>query len=182
MTGDTPNHYIYMLFNENDRCFYIGRSNDPERRLQEHIDQAATGTSRKCRYIREMLERGHAPTIRIVDEAPANKIAEVEAYWIDAVDCTDVLGYIVFLQNGNKGSQGNQIDQVKLKSDIKQWKRKKPKTTVRQTGRRGGANPDEVKRMLDMYENDPKAFELERLRRAELDAAARKMRNQTARR
>lgn len=181
MTDDTTTHYIYMLLNENDRCFYIGRSNDPERRFQEHIDQAPSGTSRKCRYIREMLERGHTPTYRVVDEAPANKIAEVEAYWIDAVDCTDVLGYIVFLQNGNKGSQGNQIDQVKLKSDIKQWKNK-PSRRVQFTGSRGGADPDEVKRMLDMYENNPTAFALERLRRAEIEATKKKSGNQTPRR
>lgn len=123
--------YIYVLKDSTKRIFYVGRSVDPSTRLQQHLDESAGGgSSKKCAHIRHLLDLGEEITIHTIDEALADKIAELEAWWIERLDMSwHDDGHLIVLRNGNSGSQGNSIDEVKLRTDIQQWK-KTPKPKV----------------------------------------------------
>lgn len=152
--------YVYVLLDGNQRIFYCGRSRNIDKRLNEHIDEAiAGGSSKKCRHIRELLERGDQITIKKVDEAPSSEIAELEAYWINKLDFNvDDLGYTVVLFNGNSGSQGNVIDETELREQIQDHKRKlkKPKTVFKGVGK--PPTPEEVEDAKRLFETDPARF------------------------
>jgi len=151
---------IYVLLDGNQKIFYCGRSVNIDKRLTEHIDEAvAGGSSKKCRHIRELLERGDQITIKKVDEAPSSEIAELEAYWINKLDFNvDDLGYTVVLFNGNSGSQGNVIDEAALREQIQDHKRKvkKPKTVFKGVGK--PPTPEQVEEAKRLYETDPLRF------------------------
>jgi hypothetical protein len=171
--------YIYVLLDGNQKIFYCGRSRNVEKRLNEHIEEAlAGGSSRKCKHIRELIERGDVITIKKVDEAPASEIAQLEAFWINKLDFNvDDLGYTVVLFNGNGGSQGNVINEAKLRDDIQDHKRrlKKPKKTV--IARVGPPpTPEQVAEVKRLFETDPLRFhqllEARRFAEAERSKAA----------
>lgn len=152
--------FIYVLLDGNQKIFYCGRSRNVEKRLKEHIEEAmAGGRSMKCCHIRDLIERGDHITVKQVDEAPTSKIAELEAWWIDRLDCSGDFGYVINLRNGNAGSQGNAIDEVQLRKDIQEHRRKlkKPKTVMKRVGK-PPPSPEEVADVKRLFETDPARF------------------------
>jgi hypothetical protein len=169
--------FIYVLLDGNDHIFYCGRSVNVERRLKEHLEESlAGGTSKKCHHIRELLARGDEIKIKKVDEAPASEIAELEAWWINRLDFNvEDLGYTVVLFNSNAGSQGNKIDEAKLRADIQEFKRRKkmPKSTALRP--LIPPTPEQTRQAELLYETDPVRFRLVLEARREL----RKMRERS---
>lgn len=165
------NEYIYVLQDENELIFYVGRSVDAIQRLQQHLDESLSGTSKKCAHIRQLLGEGHTIQMKIIDQAPASKIMELEAWWIDRLWMSmDSRGRIIDLKNGNAGSQGNLINEVEVRNAIQQHKRnvkkpkKKPLKTVRQF------DPVEYAELEKLYETDRPRFEQLYAVRRELNA------------
>lgn len=62
--------YIYVLYFEEDgqeNIFYCGRSNDPERRLDEHLNDKSQ--SKKAKFIRFLLKNGLNIRVKVIQEA-----------------------------------------------------------------------------------------------------------------
>ncbi|WP_332751848.1 GIY-YIG nuclease family protein [Hydrogenophaga sp.] len=162
MNSHERTEYIYVLLDSQQQIFYCGRSRNIEKRLREHIEEAmAGGRSMKCCHIRDLIERGDHITVKQVDQAPTSKIAELEAWWIDRLDCSGDFGYVINLRNGNAGSQGNAIDEVQLRKDIQEHRRKlkKRKHVFKEVGK-----PPAQERLLELgnlYENDRPRFNRE---------------------
>lgn len=153
--------FIYVLLDGNQKIFYCGRSRNVEKRLKEHIEEAlAGGSSRKCRHIRELIERGDVITVKKVDEAPSSEIAQLEAFWINKLDFNvEDLGYTVVLFNGNGGSQGNLINEAQLRDDIQDHKRRLEKPKKKVIARVGKPpTPEEVAEVKMLFETDPLRF------------------------
>jgi predicted GIY-YIG superfamily endonuclease len=118
--------YIYTLLDENNRIFYVGQSVNPASRLEQHIDESVHGTSKKCRFIRDMMKRGLFPTTVTVDKTTFDKIDALESEWIAKLDCTlHDDGYIINLQNGNNGSQGNDLTDAEVTDQVQTFKKVK---------------------------------------------------------
>jgi len=67
-----------------DAVEYVGRTDlSIEYRLKTHIAEAKRGdTSKKCQWIRELIEQGREPTIHLLEECSKAVRAEREKYWI----------------------------------------------------------------------------------------------------
>jgi hypothetical protein len=94
--------------------------------LQEHIDEAQSGgQSLKCIWIRGLIATGDAVQMKIVDQCPADDLADLESWWINELEWQGC-----HLFNGNGGVRGSKIDEVALRVSIADHKRKqrKPKS------------------------------------------------------
>lgn len=78
------NHYIYALVAHLDGAsvvFYIGQTNDPQRRLGEHKHGAREGTERKYQFIRKLnKEAGCSWTLEVLHEITPAMLAEDVKY------------------------------------------------------------------------------------------------------
>lgn len=114
--------YIYVLHGRDGKPFYCGHTVNPERRLKQHVDEALSGgTSFKCGHICWLISQGDEVGIKIVDQCPADELADLEAWWIDQ------LGYEYFLYNGNGGKRrANGWTDTEVKNAIQdaKWERK----------------------------------------------------------
>jgi hypothetical protein len=96
--------FIYGLFDpRNCQLRYIGKSNNPERRLRQHITEARH--SRKHRYllgwIKQLLSEGLEPAVEVLEECTQDIWQESEKAWI--ADCKE---YGLRLVNGTDGGDG----------------------------------------------------------------------------
>lgn len=67
---------IYALTDPRDNTVrYVGKSNDPARRLSEHVASSMP-------WIAELRNLGLAPSMRIVDRASLEEWERAEQYWI----------------------------------------------------------------------------------------------------
>lgn len=120
--GAHMTNYIYVLINDSTgKPFYCGKTNNPERRLREHLEEAAAGgRSLKCRHIRALTNGGQTVSIKVVDSRDGD-LDDLEYWWIDQLQWAGV-----FLYNSNSGVRGTAIDEVSLRDDIqvarKRWK------------------------------------------------------------
>jgi hypothetical protein len=122
--------YIYVLVNdETGKPFYCGKTNNTERRLREHLEEAAgSGKSLKCGHIRALTNAGITVSIRVVDsvETVDGDIGDLEYWWVDQLEWSGL-----FLYNGNSGVRGAKVDEVQLRQiqdARKQWKKPKSKS------------------------------------------------------
>jgi group I intron endonuclease len=77
--------YIYRLLDplRENAVRYIGQSQDPERRLYEHLVRARCGDrNHRSTWLRKVLAAGLQPILEIVEEATVDTWAERERYWI----------------------------------------------------------------------------------------------------
>lgn len=90
---DGKREFIYVL-TDADMCVrYVGRSQDPYRRLREHVAAAkAGGATAKERWLADLLADGKMPHLVVVDDAqPGDAIRQLEAEWIAYFDTHDRL-------------------------------------------------------------------------------------------
>lgn len=75
--------YIYCLKNPlSNEIKYIGKSNDPTRRLNQHIKEARNNKTQKDKWINSLLSRGLSPVIEVIEEVPISKWESAERAWI----------------------------------------------------------------------------------------------------
>ena len=95
------NTFIYGLFCPiENKIRYIGKSNNPKRRLKDHMYDFRT-EYKKGRWIRSLKHQNLKPELVILDEIPIENWEFWEQWWIE---------YIKFiglqLLNYNKGGNG----------------------------------------------------------------------------
>ena len=149
--------YIYYLHEGDNIPKYVGHTNNPDRRLGEHIAEAMHGitTSMKCVWIRTVLNDGGKVEMRVVDECPADQLGDLEYYWINEIE-----GQGYWLYNGNSGVRGEAINEAALRDDVQQWKRSKRK---RNSQRKTTARPPTADELADaerLFREDPIRFRL----------------------
>lgn len=76
--------FIYALIcPETQQVRYIGKSNNPQRRLREHIRDHSKYQRHKDHWIGALHARGLLPIMQIVEEVPFEIWAERELFWIN---------------------------------------------------------------------------------------------------
>lgn len=95
--------FIYELYDPrtSEVPRYIGVTNDPERRLREHLCEPRDNNPGKYDWIRRLLSEGVRPSIRIIDEVSFGDWEEAERNWIAArrLEFTDLLN----ISSGGRG-------------------------------------------------------------------------------
>lgn len=94
--------FIYALVDPRTSGIrYIGKADDPERRLRQHVDQSKRGKYHRACWIRTLLSSGLLPVIQIVDEVLQTEWQSVEAAYIEYFinDGCDLV-------NGTPGGEG----------------------------------------------------------------------------
>ena len=161
MSRRRDTEYIYYLHADDGIPKYCGHTIDPDKRLAGHLKEAKGGSKTlKCGWIRAVLARGETVQMRIVDQCPADRLGDLEAYWID-----ELQGCGFFLMNGNGGVRGSLIDEAALREDINDWKKakRKPKPSA-PVRKRTAKEWNQFEQRVQYWQDNPKAFEAERNR------------------
>jgi len=75
--------YIYALSDPRTNAIrYVGKSNDPDRRLQDHIVQAPRNKYRTARWVNSLIQQGLVPGIEILEEVVDSEWQVSERKWI----------------------------------------------------------------------------------------------------
>lgn len=108
--------YIYALKDDENNVRYIGKSNDPNRRLLVyHIPQSKKKRTYKECWIFSLLKDGKRPILEILEEVTVNNWSEKEKYYIKyyhELGCK-------LVNSTNGGESYNMSNEVKKKISIK---------------------------------------------------------------
>lgn len=77
--------FIYALSHpDTGDVFYIGKSDDPKKRLRHHISESRTGDKNyaRIRYIRALLNEGKKPILTVIQEVPFDQWEYFEKHYI----------------------------------------------------------------------------------------------------
>lgn len=95
------NTFIYTI-SHNNKIRYIGKSNNPEKRLKCHIYE--NSNSHKGNWLKSIIKSGDYPTVEILDEVPIKEWQFWEQYWIEQFK---QWGYVLLnVTNGGEGAEG----------------------------------------------------------------------------
>jgi group I intron endonuclease len=77
--------FIYGLYDpRNDELRYVGKSKNPKHRLFEHINTVKNGEiSSKAKWLKELIDNGYIPLVKILEKTNADNWEEVEKRWIE---------------------------------------------------------------------------------------------------
>jgi hypothetical protein len=95
--------YIYALIDPStNQCRYVGKADNPVRRLQRHLQKKRLqDATYKAAWLRQVVEKGLAPEMLVLEEVPKDTWKESECFWI---------GYFRMigaqLTNGTSGGDG----------------------------------------------------------------------------
>jgi len=82
--GDTVNTFIYVLVDpRNGDVRYVGKSDNPNKRLVDHIRKSNNSITHKNNWIKSLIKDGYEPLIDVIDEVPNSNWGFWEQYWID---------------------------------------------------------------------------------------------------
>lgn len=100
--------YIYTLSNPNDgEVRYVGKTDDIENRLKEHIRKHMYKTTYKNNWIKSLKKIGLTPKIEILDTVSSNEWCFWEKYWISQFK---VWGFN--LTNSTNGGEGGNLGEL----------------------------------------------------------------------
>jgi group I intron endonuclease len=75
--------YIYALRDPcTDEIRYIGKAENIDRRIREHVKRAPAARAHSAAWIRKLCERGLMPVVEILETTDQEHWAEVERAWI----------------------------------------------------------------------------------------------------
>lgn len=99
---DRETTFIYGLIDPRDNIIkYVGKSDDPEKRLLGHLKQCKESVTLKNRWVAKLKDMGLKPIVTILEEVPMSEWELKEQQWIK--DLTEQ-GYE--LKNGDRGGKG----------------------------------------------------------------------------
>ena len=104
--------YIYKLV-ANNTSFYIGKTNDPKRRLREHLNDKSS--TKKAKFIQQCNNAGIEVTLEVIDEREYGRLESLECDTIE-----DFISDGAALLNSRGGNTGmlSPIESAKLRKDI----------------------------------------------------------------
>jgi hypothetical protein len=80
--------YIYVLKDPRDkRIRYVGKTNNIDRRYEQHLYNRNEGNPHKDRWITNLQAKGLKPLIEIIEECNGEDWRDREIYWIDKCRC-----------------------------------------------------------------------------------------------
>jgi group I intron endonuclease len=99
MTKET---YIYKISDELGNVRYIGKSNNPRRRLYQHINDKSN--LHKFNWLNSIIKRGSKPIIEVIEKVSIDSWKEREIYWISKFkeDGIDLINMTI----GGDGAEG----------------------------------------------------------------------------
>lgn len=111
--------YVYVLTDPRypDDVRYVGVTDNPQRRLRQHISKSKGKTYHRANWINSLLDNGLKPMMTIIDETDENNWRQCEIEWIaryramgcDLVNSTDggggVRGYVPTEEHRRKQSE-----------------------------------------------------------------------------
>lgn len=94
--------FIYALADpDTQEVRYIGKADNPQKRLKRHIAQYEPKATHKSNWIRSLLDQGKTPALLVLEEAPRESWQECERKWI-----THYKGKGARLTNTTAGGEG----------------------------------------------------------------------------
>lgn len=112
----TNHTFIYALKEEGvETIRYVGKSNDPYKRLQQHIKNYAKLKSKKINWINSAIKRGKNIELIILEKVDISDWQEREIYWIKQYNSDKLTNSA----NGGKG--GSNVIYKEDFSLIKKW-------------------------------------------------------------
>lgn len=100
--------YIYALM-DGDNVRYVGKSDDPNKRLNEHIKYDYNKKSYKHNWVRKMLRENKEINFKILEVVPYNIWGEREIYWISKFNSNN-------LTNKTIGGEGKNYPESSIKN------------------------------------------------------------------
>ena len=85
--------YIYALMG-GDNVRYVGKSDDPNKRLNEHIKYDYNKKSYKHNWVRKMLRENKEINFKILEVVPYNIWGEREIYWTERKTHSSPLAWV----------------------------------------------------------------------------------------
>ena len=73
--------FIYKISDEKGNVRYIGKSNNPRRRLYQHINEKSN--KHKYNWLQSIIKRGENPIVEIVEKVDVENWKEREIFWIE---------------------------------------------------------------------------------------------------
>ena len=110
--------YIYILIDPIiNEVKYVGKSDNPHQRLNEHLKKAKYSHTHKNHWILSLAKKGLIPLMIIIDEVLTNEFGFWEQFWIDyfksyGFNLTNIASGGV---GGNLGVKVNRLISEKLK-------------------------------------------------------------------
>ena len=75
--------YIYGL-TDGDKVRYIGKSDNPRKRLLEHIKESEPkNKTHKHKWINKMVKNNSEIGVKILEVVPSNELKTKEIFWIE---------------------------------------------------------------------------------------------------
>lgn len=75
--------YIYALLDPDTEVVrYVGKSDNPERRLLRHLGFYEKKETHKTRWLRKLVNEGKRPLLKILEEVSIEEWGDKERYWI----------------------------------------------------------------------------------------------------
>jgi group I intron endonuclease len=93
--------YIYTL-SDNSGIRYVGKSDNPEARLTNHLKECKMQRTHKEKWILSLKESGKTPILEILDEINYKEWPFFESYWI-----SQLKSWGFNLVNGTSGGEGS---------------------------------------------------------------------------
>ncbi len=75
--------FIYALLDpRTGEIRYVGKANDPKKRLVDHLRQCKFGESHRVHWLRQLLANGVGPLLEVVDEVSQSEWAAAECAYV----------------------------------------------------------------------------------------------------
>ena len=128
--------FIYKISDELGNTRYIGKSNNPRRRLYQHIKDKSN--LHKFNWLNSIIKRGNKPIIEVIEKVSMDNWKEREIYWISKFkdDGFDLLNMTIGgdgaegmihseeskkrMSNSKKGKKLSQEHKLKISEAVKQ--------------------------------------------------------------
>lgn len=115
METDYKNTFIYGLIEKGTKDIkYVGKSNHPKRRMQQHVCDSSNRKTPKDYWIQSVLKKGGKIDLIILEEVEYSAWVERERYWINL--------YKDQIKNCAEGGYGGRpINYTLSYNDVKKW-------------------------------------------------------------
>ena len=74
--------FIYILLDNKNNIRYVGKSDNPNKRLKKHINESKKNKTHKEKWIQSLLNNNSTPELLVIDEVNINEWSFWETYWI----------------------------------------------------------------------------------------------------